>query len=468
MNPQKYNILRYLAWIGLTRRGPTSVCVAASAWLIRLPLSTPWKCETLKVTPTYFSLGIIKLTLEHIYEKEDIVEAKRMNRQEPLSAATPCTRTQQPSSDIDLQVLHQCISAIDADSPAMHEASNQELSSLLTSAPNDENPAMHEANNQKQPSLLLSAPKDVLEAIMARCSAVEDQQMPSKKKGQKPAKGGLNNLRLVCKALYAASQSFATQLTLDGPSAYPTSLPSYFQKYSRIKSMVYLQSIKLQSLAGVPSTLGSLTLHGHRLQDLDPLAACKQLRTLDIDFALSIVDISPLRACTKLEKLCVTKARGFSDISALAHLPNLQHLSLCDTIRPAITSLEPLSHCQSLRVLDLEGNDLIQDLSPLSKCTGLEILNICGIWGVKSVAPLAACTRLKYFDLEEELLEDELEGLNVLRWKVPGIQINASLEEEGFSEKEEEEKERFANDGIEGEIMRKRDASKRVKIMMIG
>lgn len=118
---------------------------------------------------------------------------------------------------------------------------------------------------------------------------------------------------------------------------------------------------EIHSLEGIEALTGltRLTLAGHPLEDVGPLAHLPNLNNVSLPYN-RIVDISPLAALNELERLDVSDNR-ISDISALADLVHLGYVNLGNN---RITDLSPLRGLENLEYVLLHRN-AFADVSPL-------------------------------------------------------------------------------------------------------
>lgn len=117
--------------------------------------------------------------------------------------------------------------------------------------------------------------------------------------------------------------------------------------------------------------LTRLTLPGHSITDLSPLAAAgltENFETLSLDNNL-IEDISPVATMTSVKEINLYKNR-ISNIEALSELANLSTLRISDN---TISDVSPLSGLTGLEAVDLANNE-ISDVSSLSTLTNLNEL----------------------------------------------------------------------------------------------
>lgn len=118
---------------------------------------------------------------------------------------------------------------------------------------------------------------------------------------------------------------------------------------------------EIHSLEGIEALteLTRLTLAGHPLDDVSPLAHLPDLNNVSLPYN-RIEDISPLAELRQLERLDVSDNR-ISDISALADLTNLWYVNIGNN---RITDLSPLRGLENLEYVLLHRN-AFTDVSPL-------------------------------------------------------------------------------------------------------
>ncbi len=148
-----------------------------------------------------------------------------------------------------------------------------------------------------------------------------------------------------------------------------------------------------------PADETSITLTYANLDDISALAACTELRMLDLS-GNYISDLSPLRNCTKLEQLILDE-NEISDLTPLAGLTNLTFLSLETN---EISDLTPLAGLTNLETLWLYDNE-IADVDALA---GLRSLRSLELWDnpVRDISGLAGLTSLTFLDLDGTLVDD--------------------------------------------------------------
>ena len=196
----------------------------------------------------------------------------------------------------------------------------------------------------------------------------------------------------------------------------------------------------LMDLNGCPSGLEELKCNAcHLIQSLAPLAACTNLRKLNVwDTNVSsliplmgcvklelldinntgVTDISPLSACTSLKALWMS----CTQVSDLSPLSGLRQLRLVDIDETGVTDPSPLGSLLQLESLICEGTE-ISDLTPLSKCSELKVLSI-GENHVKSLASLFQFKKLKYLHHGKlkDKTEEQTEGyIELLKELMPGL-----------------------------------------------
>ena len=214
------------------------------------------------------------------------------------------------------------------------------------------------------------APDDIFELFLILLSYQYDDD--------EWGEGGLNFLRLVSKRCMRVVESVATGLTCtENARTLPVAVITRCNKINHIRCDRH--GDRLANLEGCPVGLKSLIIsNGSSLESLEPLSACKELETLEIEYAYEISDLSPLSTCTKLKILQLEDSK-ISDLNPLLNMTQLEELDLSqllDEDLPLSKGLSPLSHCKKLRKVNLRHNVAIEDLSPLSQCPDLEELSI--------------------------------------------------------------------------------------------
>jgi hypothetical protein len=177
---------------------------------------------------------------------------------------------------------------------------------------------------------------------------------------------GKGGFRLVSKRCLRVVESVATRLTHKG---FAESLP-------RVEEMQEDRAHQMKSLEGCPDGLKSLYIeYGQYIESLEPLSACKELETLELNFIINVPDLSPLLLCKRLKSLFLG-CLSLVDLTPLSSMPLLQNLDLRNYPDfPSIDDLSPLSKCKKLKQLNIRGNKDIKDLSSLCHCPDLEELH---------------------------------------------------------------------------------------------
>ena len=179
------------------------------------------------------------------------------------------------------------------------------------------------------------------------------------------------------------------------------------------------------SLTAQNGTLIGLSLRGHEISDLSPLADLTNLTTLNLE-GNEISDLSPLTGMTKLTELWLWNNKihdlsplagmtkltcldlwnnEINDLSPLAGLTNLTRLNLTTLAATNhINDLSPLAGLTKLTALYLEGNE-INDLSSLAGLTKLTVLCL-GSNKINDLSPLAGLTKLKTLFLGNNEMSD--------------------------------------------------------------
>jgi Leucine-rich repeat (LRR) protein len=273
-----------------------------------------------------------------------------------------------------------------------------------------------------------------------------------------------NLIRLVSKLFKSHAEEGTTKIKWIGPDneedkklAKPNSLmPLLFNperngdgrlkdRLPNLKSIICCQLNTLMDLNGCPSGLEELKCDGcHLIQNLAPLAACTNLRKLDVCFtnvsslqplmgcvkldwldigSTHVTDISPLSACVGLKVLRMS----YTQVSDLGPLSGLHQLRLIDLDGTAVTDLSPLSCLLQLESLFCSASK-ISDLTPLSNCSELKALDINNT-AVKSLTPLLQCKKLEHLNhskLRDHTLEETRGYIRCLKEIMP--QLHAQLQ----------------------------------------
>ena len=110
--------------------------------------------------------------------------------------------------------------------------------------------------------------------------------------------------------------------------------------------------------------LDELRLDETPVEDLTPLFALQNLRTLALAECPNIVDIRPLVKLARLESLALNECKGIEDFRPLGRLKRLMTLWLEGTL---VTDLSFTIHLENLRLLDITYCDELTDISPLGE-----------------------------------------------------------------------------------------------------
>lgn len=160
------------------------------------------------------------------------------------------------------------------------------------------------------------------------------------------------------------------QITLQPEIDYST-LPQEVLSKLRMVSITQSQLKNIDFLRGATSMF-SLNLAFQEVQDLSPLAECKELVYLS-GRGNPIEDLSPLAGLPKLKSISFYSGQ-IKDLTPLSGLTTLETLELYDN---QVEDLTPLSALTNLKELELIDNN-IKDVSPLKGLTNLESLRLDG------------------------------------------------------------------------------------------
>jgi len=97
-----------------------------------------------------------------------------------------------------------------------------------------------------------------------------------------------------------------------------------------------------------------------------------ELRHLDLSFTSEVTNISPISGCNRLRSLDV-EGTGIRELPSLASLVHLEELDLSSTI---IDDLGPVAELPSLRSLRVDGCKNVWDLRPLLELPLLNNLSV--------------------------------------------------------------------------------------------
>ena len=129
--------------------------------------------------------------------------------------------------------------------------------------------------------------------------------------------------------------------------------------------------------------------------------------TLRVVGSMTAGAAEPLKYCTEVKFIDFGHSTELTTIEFARYMPHLRILIVVDS---AITSLEPLTNCRELQLLEIVNCYALTDLSPLAECENLQFLNMSNCFGVRDITPL--------YGLEH------LERLYCSQYKVPQEQID--------------------------------------------
>jgi uncharacterized repeat protein (TIGR02543 family) len=157
----------------------------------------------------------------------------------------------------------------------------------------------------------------------------------------------------------------------------------------------------IEDLTGLEfiTKLEELTLSGHDIRALGPLATLKKLMRLSL-VGNEISDLNPLSELKKLSKLQLDDNQ-IRDLSPLAALTKLGELSLNHN---QISDLQPLAALNKLTTLHIDDNQ-IDNLSPLASLTKLHTVSMSAN-SIQDVSPLAPLKRIADLTLDNNQISD--------------------------------------------------------------
>ena len=192
--------------------------------------------------------------------------------------------------------------------------------------------------------------------------------------------------------------------------------------------MLYKDLTDLQPLSDLPVTHVSIT-SATRITNVATLAAFQHLQQVTFFNCMALSSIDALKACPNLQEIsCVAclslvnvdvlkeinprklklKACGIWDLSFLSSGSRLQEANFSDCVQ--LTSVEELSVCRDLRVLDLSGCTALTSLNGIENCRRLQRLFLWNCSLIKTVEPLKSCADL------EVLILDGCTSITALKW----------------------------------------------------
>ncbi len=159
------------------------------------------------------------------------------------------------------------------------------------------------------------------------------------------------------------------------------------------------------------SNLNELSLIGHLIRDITPLARLSKLRVLKLsrnrinDNAPIPLDITPL---TGLNMLVLTiNGYTITDLTPLKDMTQLLYseISLGQDSDIALTPFQDMTYLRRLRIKFEQNNDSVVDITPLSGLINLRELSISN-GRIRDITPLAKLTRLYDLHLENNQISD--------------------------------------------------------------
>ncbi|MDE6363039.1 MAG: hypothetical protein K2L86_02035 [Lachnospiraceae bacterium] len=162
---------------------------------------------------------------------------------------------------------------------------------------------------------------------------------------------------------------------LEGVTAYFESFEEEAAALSNpasVRELIVKGSIEQLDGIDAFSNVESLALYAGELEDVDALAALKQLRSLTLTSADAISDFSVLSTAGKLEELSV-ESESLKSLEFLQRMPQLKGLGLKDGQFIHLGGIEALEH---LERLSIESCDELTDMSGVSDLLELRELTL--------------------------------------------------------------------------------------------
>lgn len=148
------------------------------------------------------------------------------------------------------------------------------------------------------------------------------------------------------------------------------------------------------------AAIDSLDISGNQfIQNLDPLTALKDLRTIKLSNT-KIDDLSALRYARELKKIDASNST-VTDLSPLQYFENLTHLSLASS---EVTDISTVARLKKLVSLDL-SNTSIQDFSAVSELMNLKSVDFSNT-SYTNIQLLSANTSIEKLNLSRTLVTD--------------------------------------------------------------
>ena len=175
-------------------------------------------------------------------------------------------------------------------------------------------------------------------------------------------------------------------------------------KATKLKSLDLYGCWDLKNLDGLKGCkdLAEMRL-GYNLTHVDGLSHLKSLKDLELNGCDELSSLKGLSGCTNLNRLVVSSP-VLENVDGLARCKNLTTLEMdyCGSLK----NVDGLAHCTKLKSLSLAGCGEVENLDGLLKCTELTNLALEECTALKNLDGLANLTKLKvegwyaYFDLD--------------------------------------------------------------------
>ena len=182
-----------------------------------------------------------------------------------------------------------------------------------------------------------------------------------------------------------------TALALDGCSSLENL--DGLAKATKLKSLDLYGCWDLKNLDGLKGCkdLAEMRL-GYNLTHVDGLSHLKSLKDLELNGCDELSSLKGLSGCTNLNRLVVSSP-VLENVDGLARCKNLTTLEMDYCL--SLKNVDGLAHCTKLKSLSLAGCKEVENLDGLLKCTELTNLALEECTALKNLDGLANLTKLK-------------------------------------------------------------------------
>ncbi len=121
-----------------------------------------------------------------------------------------------------------------------------------------------------------------------------------------------------------------------------------------------------------------------------------------------LTDLRPISFCQKLTKIWLNGCKFLLDLKPLSSCPHLKKIFLGHNIY--LININPISKCKELEILDLLNCKNLKNISCLENCKKLKFLSIGGCINIESIESLKNCDSLEEIDTTNcsEFIQNQL------------------------------------------------------------